>query len=347
MMNVSKYLTEYRYGKPVLEASGEKGAYDELAVDCPHVFYHNHQYYMLHVGFDGKGYQTGLAVSDDLFHWYDDRVILERGGDGWDKVGAAGGCVLRNYRLGETPEIKKYKGKYWMFYHSYPTVGYEQGPAEIGVAWTEDESLLTWTRHPEPVLSWKNGQGWDNAGLYTMDVIEYHGKFYMFYNAKDKEKWLWTEQTGVAVSEDLFHWEKYEGNPVLPYTKPGKFDGYFASDPVVVRDGEDWVMFYYGFDGVKGQEGIAFSKDLLHWEAYPEPIMRVGDEGEIDSRQAHKPSILMKDGMLYHFYVAVRESRPETDRSVNLDSTKLDQEGQYEYRCISVAVSDASVLPKE
>lgn len=346
-MDISKYLTPYRYGKPVLEASGRKGAYDELAVDCPHVFFHNGRYYMLHVGFDGKGYQTGLAVSDDLFHWYDDAPIMVRGGDGWDKIGPAGGCVLRNNNLSEAPVIKKYNGKYWMFYHSYPTVGYEQGPAEIGLAWTEDETLRQWNRLPDPVLSWRNGQGWNSGGLYTMDVIEHDGKFYMFYNAKDHGRWLWTEQTGVAISEDLIHWEKYEGNPVLPCTGAGHFDGYFASDPYVACDDGKWVMYYYGFDGVRGQEGIALSDDLLHWRAYPESILKAGKDGDIDSRQAHKPSVLVRDGVLYHFYVAVRESRPETDRSVNLDSTKLDQPGQYEFRCISVAVSDPKVLPKD
>lgn len=48
-----------KYGKEVMGPSGVPGAYDEMAVDCPFVFYHNNQYYMMHVGFDGKGYQTG------------------------------------------------------------------------------------------------------------------------------------------------------------------------------------------------------------------------------------------------------------------------------------------------
>ena len=39
--------TEYKYGKPVLMPSGEKSTYNEKAVDCPFVFWHNHKYYIL------------------------------------------------------------------------------------------------------------------------------------------------------------------------------------------------------------------------------------------------------------------------------------------------------------
>jgi hypothetical protein len=36
----------------------------------------------------------------------------------------------------------------------------------------------------------------------------------MYYNAKNKESG-WVEQTGLATSKDLLHWDRYEGNPVL------------------------------------------------------------------------------------------------------------------------------------
>ena len=41
---------------------------------------------MLYTGFDGKGYQSALAVSDDLLHWKHKAVILKRHmeSDRWD-----------------------------------------------------------------------------------------------------------------------------------------------------------------------------------------------------------------------------------------------------------------------
>jgi hypothetical protein len=35
-------------------------------------------------------------------------------------------------------------------------------------------------------------------------------------------------------------------------------------------------------------------------------LVDVGPQGSIDSRHAHKPGIIAKDGALYHFYCAVR-----------------------------------------
>ncbi len=45
--------------------------------------------------------------------------------------------------MGQT-KIKKVEGKYWLIYHSYPGNGYEEGAAEIGMAWSEDETLREW-----------------------------------------------------------------------------------------------------------------------------------------------------------------------------------------------------------
>ncbi len=75
---IQKYLTPYRYEKPVLHGSGILGAFDEKAVDIPFVFWHQNKYYMLYTGFDGKGYQSALATSDDLLHWEHKGVILKR-----------------------------------------------------------------------------------------------------------------------------------------------------------------------------------------------------------------------------------------------------------------------------
>ena len=57
-------------------------------------------------------------------------------------------------------------------FFSYPDEGYEAGSAQIGLAYTEDESLHHWTRLDKPVLSWKGGDDWERAGLYKGCLIE-------------------------------------------------------------------------------------------------------------------------------------------------------------------------------
>lgn len=338
--NLAKYKNDVKYGTEVMGPSGVPGAYDEMAVDCPFVFYHNNQYYMMHVGFDGKGYQTGLAVSRDLLHWEKESIIFKRGEqEGWDKGGVAGMWILKENDLFKKPSLKKVDGKYWMIYHSYPDEGYEAGPAQIGLAYTEDESLHHWTRLDKPILSWKDGDDWERAGLYKGCLIEDRGKYYMFYNAKDSEVWKWHEQIGMAVSDDMLEWKRVSGQPVICNTKPG-WDSYFCADPCVVKDGGLWLMYYYGYDGEHAQEGIAFSEDLYRWEKVDTPILKHGNAGEIDELHAHKPCVIEKDGTLYHFYCAVRESR-EKDKAVNIDPTQEEGEEKTEYRCISVATKRA------
>ncbi len=212
---LAKYQTPYRLGKPVLAGSGADDTFDCKAVDCPYVFYHDGLFCMMYVGFDGAGYQTGLAVSEDLIHWRKKGVILGRKDSvGWDRIGAAGMTMLRtDYDLRRPPTLRKYRGRYWMVYHSYPEMGYEVGPACIGLAWCDDESLMTWHRLPVPVMSWKTGENWERGGLYKGCLVENAGRFYLFYNAKDRASGPWHEQIGLAVSDDLTHWSRCPDNP--------------------------------------------------------------------------------------------------------------------------------------
>lgn len=335
-MNLERYLTPYKYKKPVLTGSGNPGGFDKDAVDCPFVFQHRGLFYMMYVGFDGTGYQTALATSEDLLHWEHRAVILRRSeGSEWDAKNVAGTWILKEHRLDAPPTLKKWNGKYWLVYHAYPEFGYEEGSAKIGLAWTEDEELLEWHRFPEPILTPEEGAPWEQGGLYKECLIEHEGTFYLFYNAKNAKKGRWKEQIGIATSKDLLAWRRYEGNPVLRVSEDG-WDCGFVADPCVLQDGDQWVMFYYGYNYKKAQDGIAFSSDLFHWTKHPEPILTVGEPGEIDSIFAHKPAVIAHEGVLYHFYTASREWR-EGDPTKNWGR---------EFRSITVATSvDLSERP--
>ncbi|MFB9276011.1 hypothetical protein ACFQMJ_26700 [Cohnella cellulosilytica] len=325
------YATPYRLGRPVLTGSGRPGAFDSHAVDIPFVFAHRGRFYMTYVGFDGLGYQTALAVSDDLLNWEPQGLLLRREENSgrWDRIGAAGTWILKETNgLRELPTLKKVNGRYWMAYHSYPDFGYEEGAAEIGLAWCEDENLLEWHRLEQPVLSWKDGADWEKGGLYKICLLEHEGAFYLFYNAKNITYGDWKEQIGGAVSRDLLGWERLAHNPVLKVS-PGRWDSQFVSEPCIVRDGDAWLNFTFGFDGVHAQDGLAFSSDLLHWTKHPDPILPAGEPGSLDETHAHKASVIYWKDTLYHFYCAVRPYR-EGDPTVR----------EYnEFRCITVAAS--------
>ena len=167
---------------------------------------------------------------------------------------------------------------------------------------------LTWRRAKDrPTLSVSDADcgAWEKSCIYQPWLLEHENKFYDFYNAAQGG----VEQTGLAFSTDLLSWKRYSDNPVI-HVRPKGYDERFASDPKVFRDGDHWVMFYFGLcsDG-HARDLVAFSDDLRTWRKGGEVLIDVGGEGSIDSRYAHKPGIISRDGRLYHFYCAVSPSK--------------------------------------
>ena len=289
----------------VVKPSYLKGEFDSHAVDAPFLFSHEGTYFMTFIGWDGIGYRTGLASSPDLIHWKKEGMILDRGPKGSPtEFNVALTWIIRDDDLFGTGDLKNIDGWYIGTYHAYPRPGYETGPAVIGVCRSRD--LHRWELDP-PTLFPDEQSAWEAGGLYKSCLVERGGSFYMFYNAKNKtDSWPWREQTGFAVSDDLVNWKRHGGNPVIPNGPAGSHDEIFASDPCVLAFGGGWVMFYYSLSaqGI-ARDCFAYSGDIVNWKKGPEPILNVGPEGSIDSRYAHKPGIITKDGAIYHFYCAV------------------------------------------
>jgi len=304
--------TPHKVDHLILAPSYQRGAYDSHAIDAPFVFRHNNRFYMTHIGWDGLGYRTGLASSDDLLHWHKEAVILDRGPAGSStEFNAALTWIVRDNDLWGSGHLRKVDGRYLGTYHAYPAAGYEAGPAAIGLCWSDD--LYHWEVQP-PFLHSADPDAapWERGGLYKSCLVHYpagHDRFYLFYNAKDSATWPWHEQTGLVTSPDLVHWTRHPANPVLPNGPYGAWDDVFASDPCVLRCGDVWAMFYYGLSSNgHARDGVAFSPDLLHWEKASEVLIDVGPAGSYDSLYAHKPGILSRHGSLYHYYCAVRRA---------------------------------------
>ena len=300
---LARVRTPFKQPELVLAPSFRKGEFDSHAVDVPFVFAHAGRFAMTYVGFDGIGYRTGLASSDDLVHWRKEGLILDRGPAGSvTEYNVALTWILRENDLFGAGRLRRVDGRCVGGYHAYPRPGYEAGPAVIGLCTSED--LRHWEVE-EPFLFPAEGTDWEHAGLYKACLVEHEGTYYLFYNAKNRESG-WIEQTGVATSPDLKRWHRHGGNPVLPVGPAGAWDDIFASDPCVLRVGGAWAMFYYGLgsDG-RARDGVAFSRDLLHWTKASEVLVDVGPAGSVDSRYAHKPSVFGHAGRLFHYYCAV------------------------------------------
>ncbi|WP_165230244.1 hypothetical protein [Aquisphaera insulae] len=285
------------------------GAARILGTDCPTIFQipGDDRFFMSFIGFDGKGYQSFVAESRDLIRWEHHRLAMGYGPEGsFDHGGRViGAFLLQSYDVKSPRLLKRRDAKFWTLYGAYPRQGgYELRPGYEGVATSVDG--LTWRREKEaPILSVHDPDvgEWERSCIYQPWLVEHRGRFFNFYNAADGG----TEQSGLALSTNLLDWMRYPANPVLR-NHPGGFDADFCSDPKVYRDGDHWIMFYFGVGRGAAHIMAAFSRDLVHWTAHPEPLYKAGGHPRgLDRQHAHKASLAFnpRNETFYLFYDAV------------------------------------------
>lgn len=266
-------------------------------------------WYMSFIGFDYRGYQSFVAESVDLLRWTNLRLAIGFGKEGEFDFGGRviGAYLYTNYNIKQPRILKKRSGQYWSLYGAYAKQGgYEIDPGYEGIAKSEDG--FDWHRaKDECVLSVHDPDvgDWEKSSIYQPWLVEHNGQFYNFYNAKKETEWI--EQIGIANSSNLLEWRRSTLNPVLT-VRPEGFDATFCSDGKVFRDGDHWVMFYFGVNKDRAHVMLAFSRDLYHWTADPEPLYKAGgNPSGLDKQYAHKISLVWNptNETWYMFYCAV------------------------------------------
>lgn len=264
------------------------------------------KWYMSFIGFNGQGYNSFVAESGDLVHWTHPRLAMGFGPPGqFDHGGCVVGAFLyESYDVRAPRLLKKRDGKFWTLYGCYPRQGgYELRPGYEGVAQSDDG--LTWRRAKNgPILAVQDPDcgPWEKDCIYQPWLVEHQGRFFNFYNAANGG----IEQTGLALSTDLVKWTRHPANPVVP-VRAGGYDAQFASDPKVFRDGDHWTMFYFGVGRGGAHIMVAFSRDLVHWTAHPDPLYKAGGHpGGLDKQYAHKISLVYQpqDETFFLYYCA-------------------------------------------
>eukprot|EP00419_Tripos_fusus_P006518 CAMPEP_0172694398 /NCGR_PEP_ID=MMETSP1074-20121228/26642_1 /TAXON_ID=2916 /ORGANISM="Ceratium fusus, Strain PA161109" /LENGTH=393 /DNA_ID=CAMNT_0013514897 /DNA_START=365 /DNA_END=1546 /DNA_ORIENTATION=+ len=280
-------------------------------------------YRMFYTIFDGSGYRTALATSDDLLAWdFSPGVVFDRSEAAglFDYGGVTFGCPLYgNASITGPRTMKKVNGKYWMAYGAYPLRGLEQGSGADGIAWSLDGDIWERESTSVPFMSVEGAAAWESSVIYQPNLVLHDGNVYDFYNAKgstgNEQSGLATislsDFPGVDTSAGVSQWQRNPASPLIRNGPKGSVDTQMASDPKVWYDDElgCWVMFYFGLgDGSGGHADImaARSSDLITWEKDPEPIYKAGGHpAGIDDRHAHKVSLIYKDGVGYLYYTAI------------------------------------------
>ncbi|MFQ6392929.1 glycosyl hydrolase family 32 [Nocardia sp. KC 131] len=123
--------------------------------------------------------------------------------------------------------------------------------------WTKRRSVLTVDRE------------YGETHLWAPHVIAARGRYFMFYAGGGADRTA--AAMNLATSTDLLHWTRSPAGPLFR-------DGYDARDPMVLRVGEKWIMYYCATSApTGGHHVVAYrtSTDLLHWSerriAYTDP----------------------------------------------------------------------------
>ena len=303
--------TPYKYGLVIVPP----GPHQKM--DCPSVFRAHDRWFMTYLIYDGRGYQTWLAKSDDLLHWKTLGTILSFSKDSslWDDDQKAGYIALEDYTWGGSYQWQKYKRKYWMSYFGGSSKGYEAGRLSIGMAYTaaDPSTVHEWQRLDQPVLSsadpdvrwWENKTMYKNLVIWDQEKLTGH-PFVMYYNANGDSLGLkkGAERIGMAVSDDLVHWKRFLKDPVIDHHQG------ISGDPYIQKIGDIYVMFYFGAFW-KGRESSAFNRfacsyDLVHWTDWNGKDLIAPSE-DYDEVFAHKSFVVKYKGIVYHYYCAVNK----------------------------------------
>ncbi len=300
--------TPYKYGLVMVPSD------NSYKIDCPSIFKKDEKWYMTYLIFEGRGYETWLAESDNLLDWKHLGKVMSFSKDSteWDVNQKAGYIALQDPTWGGSYEWNPYENKYWMSYFGGNSTGYEAGILSMGIAFSEQlpTSPIEFNRLPEPVLIPNDSlaKWWDNSTMYKSSVIrdearETGHEFVMYYNARGDSinPGRGAERIAMAVSNDMKNWKRFGDQPLINHHKG------ISGDAYIQRINDTWVMFYFGAFWKPGAfNRFAVSNDLMHWKDWEGEDLIQSSE-PYDDLFAHKSFVVKNEGIVYHFYCAVNK----------------------------------------
>ncbi|MEV6548562.1 family 43 glycosylhydrolase [Streptomyces sp. NPDC051597] len=169
-----------------------------------------------------------------------------------------------------------------------------------------------WTSHPDALTVDPGYHG--EQHLWAPHVIEAAGTYWMFYAAGGSAG----AAINLATSTDLFSWTRVPSGPL--------FRGRAARDPMVVRIGGDWVMYYTELSA-DGHHLVCLrrSADLLHWSA-PAAAFTDDTTAAQGVSVTESPYVVERDGWFYLF-IGPRGGYEGTDVLASRDPSRFTLDG--------------------
>jgi len=259
----------------VLDVGGD-GAKDETgAIPCT-VINENGRYRMWYVGKDDSRGRIMYAESSE---WYKCGVVLDIG-----ESGAPDSSRLNN------PYVIKDNDTYKMWYDG-------SSGSQPRICYAESADGITWEKHGI-VLDVDDGD--ESLRVKAPCVLKEESVYKMWYTAA-------SEPGGC----DIFFATSIDGKD---WTRSGMVlsrdpddgigaDDYSCEKPRIIRDGNIYMMWYYGHDD-SGIHRILYatSEDGTDWEKHGMVIDR-GNTGEMDSDNIGTGPVIKEDGIYKLWYV--------------------------------------------
>ncbi|WP_338709436.1 family 43 glycosylhydrolase [Streptomyces virginiae] len=169
-----------------------------------------------------------------------------------------------------------------------------------------------WTTHPDALTVDPSYFGEEH--LWAPHVVEADGRFWMFYAAGGARG----AAINLATSTDLFTWTREPSGPL--------FRGLAARDPMVLRVGGEWVMYYTELAGAGGHHVVAHrrSADLLRWSGAGVAFTDASTDTTVSVTES--PYVVERDGW-YYLFVGPRGGYEGTDVLASRDPFHFDLAG--------------------
>ncbi len=176
--------------------------------------------------------------------------------------------------------------------HSNATIGHAVSP-----------DYVNWSVLPDALHPGLPGS-WDDLATWTGSTIGHDGRWYMLYTGVNRAEAGLVQRIGLAVSDDLVHWDKHPANPVLEADpawyetlEQGRWRDQSWRDPWLFRQPNDGLFRALitarspsGPPDGAGVVGQACSADLVSWEPLP-PLTEPGEFAQVEV-----PQLVQLDG---------------------------------------------------
>lgn len=104
---------------------------------------------------------------------------------------------------------------------------------------------------------------------------------------------------------------KYPNNPILIKGLSGEWDSVLVNSEVVTFNGNQYKMWYTGFNGSVGKIGLALSEDGKTWSKYSNNPVLSPTPGDLWELEVAEPTVILVGSTYNMWFTSVRATGPE------------------------------------